>query len=101
MEGKKHEEATKMIEEKMVEEQSDPFLQLPPVLRHITLQPWFPKASLVDGVKVEDIFNEMIAMMANCAPLTYGKICDELLGLVSLVYISQFNTVAYNRSCNY
>lgn len=96
MEGKKHEEATKMVEE-----QPDPLLQLPPVLRHITLQPWFPKASLVDGVKVEDIFNEMIAMMANCAPLTYGKICDDLLGLISLVYISLFNIVAYKRSCNY
>lgn len=88
MEEKKHEEATRMVEE-----QPDPLLQLPPVLRRIISQPWFPKASLVDGITVEDIFNEMIAMMTNCAPLTYGKICDELLGLISLVYISLFNIV--------
>ena len=56
---------------------------LPLVLRNIINQTWFPKASLVEGVTVDDICEEMISMMNECAPFTYGKICDELLALIS------------------
>ena len=61
----------------------DPTLQLPDILQHIVGQPWFPKASLVDGFTAENIFDEIIAIMSSCAPATYGKICDDLLALVS------------------
>ncbi|CAB3984698.1 Hypothetical predicted protein [Paramuricea clavata] len=70
------------------EEPEDENLQLPLVLRKVIDQPWFPKSSLVEGITVEDIFHEMISMMADCAPLTYGRICDELIGLISCVGMS-------------
>ncbi|XP_028408296.1 uncharacterized protein LOC114530891 isoform X2 [Dendronephthya gigantea] len=69
-------------------EPQDPTLNLPPMLRQVVEQPWFPKASLVEGITVEDIYKEMITLMADCAPLTYGKICDQLLDLIANTGIS-------------
>ena len=64
-------------------EEDDSILQLPLIFRHVLEQPWFPKETLVGEVKVEEIINEVISVMSNCAPLTYARICEGIQDLMS------------------
>ena len=80
---RKVEELSEIQSSPSEEEPEDLTSHLPLVLRNVIDQPWFPKTSLVGGVTVEDILGEMITMMSDCAPFTYGRICDELLTLLS------------------
>ena len=67
----------------MNEAAGDPILRLPSVLHQVIQQPWFPKETIGDGITVEEIFDEIISVMNNCAPLTYARICEGLRDLLS------------------
>lgn len=55
-------------------------VELPDILMKVMRQPWFPNTKLA-GMTSDNILGEMFNVMADCAPLTYNKICNEILAI--------------------
>ena len=68
-------------EEKLNDEpEEEAVVELPDILMKVMRQPWFPKTTLA-GMTTDNILGEMFNVMADCAPMTYNKICNEILAI--------------------